>query len=89
MTRRHPGRQRDGEGSGNVTTWVNARLWKGKTVLWESEHDSCEHDEVEVMHHYDDDGRHYCPTGFLMCHRCGAVADEPEPSECTLWGVKE
>lgn len=43
----------------------------------------------EEMHHYDDDGRHWCPTGYEMC-ACGK-ADCPEVREmlhptCTRWG---
>jgi hypothetical protein len=30
---------------------------------------------------------HYCPTELLMCYRCFAVGDEPEPFECNRWGV--
>jgi len=46
---------------------------------------NCPHKEIDVVHHFDDEGRHYCPTGFVMCLECGATGDEPEPNECTLW----
>jgi hypothetical protein len=48
----------------------------------------CPHAEIEVIHHYDDEDRHYCPTGFVMCLQCGGVGDEPEPNECHKWGMR-
>ena len=44
-----------------------------------------EEHEVVVMHHTDEDGRHYCPTGFIYCARCFAIGKEPEPFGCTRW----
>ena len=46
----------------------------------------CNHD-LQVMHHFGDQGEHYCPTGFVQCVTCGAVGDEPEPYECRRSGV--
>jgi hypothetical protein len=69
---------------------VNA-TFKGVPVLLEhpsnDSHD-CPHpaDFIEVVHHYDGAGLHYCPTGFIMCSFCGAVGNEPGDPECTRWG---
>ena len=49
----------------------------------------CDH-SFKVMHHYGENGEHYCPTGFLMCH-CGEVVNISEEQAielCSLWGVK-
>ena len=48
----------------------------------------CSHEEIDVVHHYDDEGRHYCPTGFVMCLECGGTGIEPEPHECNLWKMR-
>ena len=58
--------------------------WKGKQVLLSCYGKPCldyQH-SLEVVHHIDNDGRHLCPTGFIMCSVCGALTDEPEPYEC-------
>lgn len=44
--------------------------------------------ELEIVHHYDENGLHFCPTGFVMCSECGAIEEEPEPYECNKWGEK-
>lgn len=44
--------------------------------------------ELEVIHHIDENGLHYCPTMFIWCIVCGAIGDEPEPYECNKVGVK-
>lgn len=38
------------------------------------------------MHHYDDEGRHWCPTGFMFCHRHGGMGTITGPDACQLWG---
>lgn len=48
----------------------------------------CEHKNVDIVHHYDDDMNHYCPTGYIMCLDCGGIGDEPDPPECTKWETK-
>lgn len=48
----------------------------------------CLHPNMDVVHHFDDDGNHYCPTGFLLCRECGQPFPEPEPYSCHLWGEK-
>ena len=61
-----------------------------EAIKWAKEvNDSlhCEH-ELEVMHHYGDNGVHYCPTMFLACRHCMGIAEEPEPYECNKWGEK-
>lgn len=78
--------------------YLSVQTWKGKAVPVEGialdqggpvalcqpeQHD------LSVMHHFGEDGKHYCPTGFLMCSICGGMADEPEPYECLLWGERE
>ena len=74
------------------TVYVFQVPWKGQAVFltWDSDGpiERCpdlEH-KVEVMHHYGDEGKHYCPTGFLQCDQCGAMGYEPDPPECTRWG---
>jgi hypothetical protein len=50
--------------------------------------------DIVVMHHNqpkdEDDlqgeGVHYCPTMFLVCQKCFAIGEEPEPFECNRWG---
>ena len=42
--------------------------------------------EFMVMHHYGEDGLHYCPTMFLYCPVCMSIGDEPEPYSCEKWG---
>ena len=44
--------------------------------------------QMSVVHHYGEDLEHYCPTGFLICNKCGSITDEPEPYKCNLWGKK-
>ena len=47
------------------------------------------HHRWHRMHHYGDGEPpvHYCPTGFDMCHYCGAVRQAPEDKElCQKWG---
>ena len=64
--------------------------WKSKEILVTNQVNECpikDHD-LQVIHHYDDEGKHYCPTMFLMCSYCGGIADEPEPYECNKWGIK-
>lgn len=41
--------------------------------------------DIVVMHHTDESGLHYCPTGFVYCYNCMAIGTEPEPYECTKW----
>lgn len=64
-------------------TWVK---WKNYMVAVQSERE-CAH-KLEIMHHYGEDGKHYCPTGFLLCPWCGGTAVEPKPYECTKWKEK-
>lgn len=71
------------------TVYVSQALWKGKVVIVQhSDEDktlNCKH-KLVVMHHYGENGKHYCPTMFLSCCHCGGVAEEPEPYECNRWG---
>jgi hypothetical protein len=47
------------------------------------EDEPCEWSE---MHHYDDEGNHWCPTGFEMCNvHLGIRKAE---GRCLLWGEK-
>lgn len=78
-------------GSGATTEWLSTQDWNGQTVVVrqpDSTFNLCNpgvHD-LRVVHHTDDEGRHYCPTGFLMCHRCLGFAEEPAPASCQFWG---
>lgn len=72
-------------------TWreYTEQRWRGHTVFvtdaFPTPHaELCRDDEHElsVMHHRDENGRHYCPTGFLECDKCGGVADDPNPQPC-------
>ena len=77
-------------GTSNTTTYISQFRWKGLLLSLQGDDDNimyCEH-KVEVVHHYDDEGNHYCPTMFLMCLKCGGLANEPEPYECEKWGEK-
>jgi len=74
-------------GAANTTAFYSPGAWKGGKV-WVSSESVCpvpDHN-LEVMHHNGDDGKHYCPTGFLWCPDCAGVAKEPEPYECNRWG---
>lgn len=72
--------------SSNVTIFCALVPFRGQQVLLtHCTEQYCPHD-IGVVHHYDDEGRHYCPTGFIMCYLCGGMGDEPGEPECTLWG---
>ena len=77
--------------SNNDTTYVFWIDWKGHRVQMVQEDSDilplCKDGEhrVIVMHHYGEDGFHYCPTQFLYCPDCFAIGEEPEPYECTKW----
>lgn len=76
-------------GSGSGTTYVSDGRWKGALVPVESDQPCpVAGHALTVMHHCDDDGTHYCPTGFLWCAECAGTADEPEPMGCQKWGEK-
>jgi hypothetical protein len=47
---------------------------------------SCQH-IYDEMHHYGEDGLHYCPTGFASCRKCGEIVTLSNP-HCELWGKK-
>lgn len=43
----------------------------------------------EEMHHLDDEGRHWCPTGFMWCSTHGGGDGTIDgPGTCQLWGEK-
>lgn len=66
--------------------YTSPAMWHGREVVVTSSVGlACPH-VLHVVHHTDDEGRHYCPTGFLMCGLCGGIADEPGPPSCTRWG---
>ena len=72
----------------NQTIHIDMVWFKGKPVFLKGcDTQGCEH-QLRVMHHYGDDGEHYCPTQFVWCPLCGGVGDEPEPFECNKWGVQ-
>jgi len=80
--------------SDSATIYFFTIEWKGRTVPMTA-HDwpfPCAEDEhdIGVMHHLAEaDGKeiHFCPTGFLYCHKCCAAGYEPGQPECTRWGV--
>lgn len=56
-----------------------------------------EHEWV-VLHHYGEDGKHYCPTGFVQCAMHGPELEkdpeDPTPGTpvewaCTEWDLHE
>lgn len=75
-------------GTSNLTEYGSWGDWRGQKVWVHSIDPPCDTHNLGVMHHYDDEGNHYCPTGFLWCPTCGGVADEPDPPTCTLVGQK-
>ena len=50
------------------------------------EWDKCAH-HIVVMHHIGEDGKHYCPTGYSWCIKCGEVWDTPW-EVCDVCGKK-
>lgn len=62
------------------------------TVSWPCEGasfgDPTEACDWAEMHHYDDDGNHWCPTGFMYCHTHGGIGTIDGPGACQLWGTK-
>ena len=76
-------------GTNTATYYFSEGRWKDKWIQvtgFNRESLYCRH-ELEVMHHYGDKGEHYCPTMFLICPKCGGIAEEPEPYECKRWGI--
>jgi hypothetical protein len=65
-------------------------VWHGVEVAVEAMVRPCDpaNCALTVMHHYGDDGTHYCPTGFLFCSWCCGVADEPGEPRCQHWGTR-
>ena len=37
------------------------------------------------MHHLDDEGRHWCPTGFMFCSTHCGLGRISGPGACQLW----
>ncbi len=74
--------------SNNITVNLSMGKWKGNDITVSHSVVECpiQGHALEVMHHYGEDGRHYCPTQFLYCPQCGGIADEPEPYKCNKWG---
>ena len=78
-------------GSNNKTIFCSQGKWKDKLVWVDNQVEfpcPIEGHALEILHHFGDDGKHYCPTGLLICPVCGGIADEPEPYECNKWGKK-
>jgi len=74
-------------GTNNETIFCSMGKWKGKDVWVTHQTNPCpiEGHALEVVHHYGE-GKHYCPTGCLMCAYCGGIVDEPRPYQCEKWG---
>ncbi len=77
-------------GTSAVTILCSTGKWKGKDIFVTHQTNECfiENHALEVMHHFGSDGKHYCPTMYLICPYCGGLADEPKPYECNKWGEK-
>ena len=63
-------------------------VYRNDTVTLRRGHCLCDHvGGIDVMHHHsgNPNGKHLCPTGFIMCFRCGAIGREPDPPLCTMW----
>jgi len=62
--------------------------WRGQEILMACWSKPCRDHQhtIEVLHHIDDEEKHFCPTGFIWCITCGAIADEPDPPECDRYG---
>ncbi len=74
-------------GNNCTMVYMSHAAWKGRLVQVKSvDHFPCAIHAMEVMHHVDDEGRHFCPTGLLWCPVCSGTAEEPDPPECTLNG---
>ena len=78
-------------GTNSETILCSMGKWKGQDIWVTHQSNECPIPDhaLEVMHHYDDKGRHHCPTGFLMCSYCGGLADEPEPYSCGSERIRE
>ena len=78
-------------GENNLTILCSMGKWKNKDILVTHQTNECpirDH-ALEVVHHYDNEDNHYCPTMLLTCSYCGGIADEPEPFECNKWGENQ
>lgn len=76
----------------NSTLTGSFGRWKGRQVFVRDGGMGmlpCVEHSLRVVHHVDAEGRHFCPTGFLMCDDCGGMAQEPEPYECNRWEPQE
>ncbi|KKN64739.1 hypothetical protein LCGC14_0488710 [marine sediment metagenome] len=74
-------------GTNSETILCSMGRWRGEDVWVTHQSNECpiKGHALEIVHHYDDKGRHYCPTMYLMCPYCGGIADESEPYECHQW----
>lgn len=41
------------------------------------------------MHHLDDEGNHWCPTGFMWCETHAGIGTIDGPAQCQLWGESD
>lgn len=75
-------------GSGKLPERVESGDWYFDRLVAQGLPDPrvCEHD-WEEMHHHGDEGKHYCPTGFMWCAECASsrLATEAEQT-CFRWG---
>lgn len=65
------------------TLYIAALEWGGFPITLDGGTMGCLHNDIGVVHHVGDDGRHHCPTGAIMCYDCGAVGEEPGEPRCT------
>lgn len=63
----------------SVTTWTISLPCNGDLPSDEP----CDWHE---MHHTDEDGRHWCPTGYAFCHTHAGLGNITGPGACHLWG---
>lgn len=62
----------------STTTWTVPLPCNG-----EPSDEPCEWHE---MHHTDEDGKHWCPTGYVLCHTHGGIGTVSGLGACQVWG---
>lgn len=69
--------------------WLVVGFWVGNLgiglfLLWRDR--GFRHKHVwQTVHHFGEDGKHWCPTGFQTCTKCHEFEPHAEMT-CFLWG---